>query len=92
MISLCPFLDSESELQVREAMERLCRDRTSLTIAHRLHTVSHADCIYVLEDGRVVEFGRHDELLRKRGRYATFYRLQLKEQETRAPVAAIASS
>jgi ATP-binding cassette subfamily B protein len=46
----------------------------------------------VLEDGRVVESGRHDELLRKRGRYATFYRLQLKEQETRAPVAAIASS
>jgi ATP-binding cassette, subfamily B, bacterial MsbA len=85
-------LDSESELQVREAMEHLCRGRTSLTIAHRLHTVSHADCIYVLEDGRVVESGRHDELLRKRGRYATFYRLQLKEQETRAPVAAIASS
>jgi subfamily B ATP-binding cassette protein MsbA len=85
-------LDSESELQVREAMERLCRGRTSLTIAHRLHTVSHADCIYVLEDGRVVESGRHDELLRKRGRYATFYRLQLKEQEIPAPVAAIASS
>ena len=85
-------LDSESELQVREAMEHLCRGRTSLAIAHRLHTVSHADCIYVVEDGRVVESGRHDELLRKRGRYATFYRLQLKEQETRAPVAAVASS
>jgi len=85
-------LDSESELQVREAMEHLCRGRTSLAIAHRLHTVSHADCIYVVEEGRVVESGRHDELLRKRGRYATFYRLQLKEQETRAPVAAVASS
>jgi ATP-binding cassette, subfamily B, bacterial MsbA len=85
-------LDSESELQVREAMARLCRGRTSLAIAHRLHTVSHADRIYVIEDGRVVESGRHDELLRKRGRYATFYRLQLKEQETRAPVAAVASS
>jgi ATP-binding cassette, subfamily B, bacterial MsbA len=85
-------LDSESELQVREAMERLCRGRTSLAIAHRLHTVSHADHIYVIEDGRVVESGRHDELLRKHGRYATFYRLQLKEQETRAPVAAVASS
>jgi subfamily B ATP-binding cassette protein MsbA len=46
----------------------------------------------VVEDGRVVESGRHDELLHKRGRYATFYRLQLKEQETRAPVAAVASS
>jgi subfamily B ATP-binding cassette protein MsbA len=85
-------LDSESELQVREAMEHLCRGRTSIAIAHRLHTVSHADRIYVIEDGQVVESGRHDELLRKRGRYATFYRLQLKEQENRAPVAAVASS
>ena len=85
-------LDSESELQVREAMERLCQGRTTLAIAHRLHTVSHADRIYVLEDGRVTESGRHDELLRKNGRYAAFYRLQLKEQEARPPVAAVASS
>ena len=85
-------LDSESELQVREAMERLCRGRTTLAIAHRLHTVSHADCIYVVEDGRVAESGRHDELLHAGGRYASFYRLQLKEQESRDPVAAVASS
>src|SRR5664279_3203166 len=83
-------LDSESELQVREAMERLCQGRTTLAIAHRLHTVSHADRIYVLEDGRATESGRHDELLRKNGRYAAFYRLQLKQQETRAPVEAAA--
>ncbi|MGB7703118.1 MAG: ABC transporter ATP-binding protein [Pseudolabrys sp.] len=85
-------LDSESELQVREAMEHLCRGRTTLAIAHRLHTVSHADCIYVVEDGRVAESGRHDELLHAGGRYASFYRLQLKEQESRDPVAAVASS
>jgi ATP-binding cassette, subfamily B, bacterial MsbA len=85
-------LDSESELQVREAMEHLCRGRTTLAIAHRLHTVSHADRIYVLEGGRALESGRHDELLRKSGRYAAFYRLQLKEQESRAPVAAVAST
>jgi ATP-binding cassette, subfamily B, bacterial MsbA len=85
-------LDSESELQVREAMEHLCRGRTTLVIAHRLHTVSHADCIYVVEDGRVVESGRHDELLHAGGRYASFYRLQLKEQESHDPVAAVASS
>jgi len=85
-------LDSESELQVREAMEHLCRGRTTLAIAHRLHTVSHADRIHVVEDGRVVESGRHDELLRKGGRYASFYRLQLKEQERPAPVAAVAST
>jgi len=85
-------LDSESELQVREAMERLCQGRTTLAIAHRLHTVSHADRIYVMENGRALESGRHDELLRKSGRYADFYRLQLKEQETRTSVAAGASS
>ncbi len=85
-------LDSESELQVREAMEHLFQGRTTLAIAHRLHTVSHADRIYVVEDGRAVESGRHDELLRKGGRYALFYRLQLQQQETRAPIAAVATS
>jgi len=85
-------LDSESELQVREAMEHLCQGRTTLAIAHRLHTVSHADRIYVVEDGRAVESGRHDELLRKDGRYASFYRLQLKTQELDSPVVAVASS
>jgi len=84
-------LDSESELQVREAMEHLFRGRTTLAIAHRLHTVSHADRIFVVEEGRVVEAGRHDELLRKGGRYASFYRLQLKEQEPRPPIAAVRS-
>jgi ATP-binding cassette subfamily B protein len=84
-------LDSESELLVREAMDHLCRGRTTLAIAHRLHTVSHADRIHVIEDGHVVESGRHDELLRKNGRYALFYRLQLKEQEQPAPRAAVAN-
>ena len=85
-------LDSESELQVREAMEHLCQGRTTLAIAHRLHTVSHADRIYVVEDGRAVESGRHDELLRKGGRYASFYSLQLEAQEPQSPVVAVASS
>jgi ATP-binding cassette subfamily B protein len=83
-------LDSESELAVREAMEILCRGRTTLAIAHRLHTVSHADRIFVLESGRVTESGQHDELLRKNGRYAAFYRLQLKQQETPAAVEEVA--
>ena len=85
-------LDSESELQVREAMEHLCQGRTTLAIAHRLHTVSHADRIYVVEDGRAAESGRHDELLRKGGRYASFYSLQLETQEPHSPVVAVASS
>ena len=82
-------LDSESELQVREAMGHLFRGRTTLAIAHRLHTVSHADRIFVVEGGQVVESGRHDELLRKSGRYASFYRLQLKEQKPRPAMAAV---
>ncbi|HZL30691.1 MAG TPA: ABC transporter ATP-binding protein [Pseudolabrys sp.] len=80
-------LDSESELQVREAMEHLCQGRTTLAIAHRLHTVSHADRIYVIENGHSVESGRHDDLLRQDGRYASFYRLQLKQQESDGPAA-----
>ncbi len=84
-------LDSESELQVREAMEHLCQGRTTLAIAHRLHTVAHADRIYVIEDGRAVESGKHEELLRKAGRYALFYGLQLKQQEARTPAIAALS-
>jgi ATP-binding cassette, subfamily B, bacterial MsbA len=83
-------LDSESERQVQGAIEHLCQGRTTIVIAHRLHTVVDADCIFVIEDGTVVEAGRHDELLRRGGRYTSFYRLQLRQQEPR-PIA-IASS
>ena len=81
-------LDSEAELLVRDAIAHLCQGKTTLVIAHRLHTISHADRIHVIEGGRVAESGRHDELLRKGGRYAQFYRLQLQEQEAREPMAA----
>jgi ATP-binding cassette subfamily B protein len=80
-------LDSESERLVQEAMDYLCQGRTSIAIAHRLHTITHADRILVVESGAIVESGRHDELLRKNGRYAAFYRLQIKEeQEPPAPI------
>jgi ATP-binding cassette subfamily B protein len=85
-------LDSESERQVQEAIEHLCEGRTTLVIAHRLHTVMHADRIYVVDDGAMVESGRHDELMRKGARYATFYRLQLANQEPRGTVTPIAST
>jgi ATP-binding cassette, subfamily B, bacterial MsbA len=78
-------LDSESERQVQLAIEHLCRGRTTIVIAHRLHTVVDADRIFVIEDGAVSESGRHDELLRKGGRYASFYRLQLRNQEPPRP-------
>ncbi len=70
-------LDSESEKQVQEAIEHLCQNRTTIVIAHRLHTIMHADAILVVEGGEIVEQGKHDELLRRSGgRYASFFRLQ----------------
>jgi ATP-binding cassette subfamily B protein len=81
-------LDAESERYVQEAIAELRKGRTTLVVAHRLSTIMHADCILVVEGGLVVESGRHEELLRKSGRYASFYRLQLKGQgPAREPLA-----
>jgi ATP-binding cassette subfamily B protein len=81
-------LDSESERHVQDAIAELCKGRTTLVVAHRLTTIMHADCILVVEDGLIVESGRHDELLREGGRYAAFHRLQLKERgPAREPLA-----
>ena len=85
-------LDSESEKQVQEAIEHLCQNRTTIVIAHRLHTIMHADAILVVEGGEIVERGRHDDLLRRGGRYASFFRLQHRDAGplTLAPVSATA--
>jgi subfamily B ATP-binding cassette protein MsbA len=73
-------LDAESELLVQEALSNLMMNRTSFVIAHRLSTIRRADAIVVLERGRIVEVGRHDELLsRPAGIYAALYELQLLE-------------
>ena len=69
-------LDSESEAAVQRALDEARRGRTSIVIAHRLSTVRHADLIVVIEDGRVVERGQHDELLVAGGRYARAYATQ----------------
>ena len=66
----------------------MCKGRTTLVIAHRLSTIMHADKILVIEAGEITDSGRHDELLRKGGRYALFYRLQLQHQQAHEPVAA----
>ena len=69
-------LDTESERQVQAALETLMRGRTTVVIAHRLSTIERADRIVVLERGRVVESGRHAELLARGGVYAKLYHLQ----------------
>lgn len=73
-------LDSVSERQVQQALERLMENRTTLVIAHRLSTIQHADCILVLERGTLVESGTHEELLYKEGIYANLYELQFSEK------------
>jgi len=81
-------LDSESEAAVQLALESALADRTSLVIAHRLSTIRRADQILVVENGRIVESGRHEELLAKGARYADLYRTQFAAQEPRS-IAAI---
>lgn len=71
-------LDTESELQVQHAIENLMKNRTTLVIAHRLSTVQNADRILVIKDGKIVQRGSHNELLRQQGVYKTLYELQFR--------------
>jgi len=71
-------LDTESEILVQQALANLMADRTTLVIAHRLSTVKRADLIIVLDQGKVVETGRHEELLAKNGLYRRLYDLQFR--------------
>jgi subfamily B ATP-binding cassette protein MsbA len=70
-------LDTESEKYVQEAIENLMKNRTSIVIAHRLSTVKHADEIFVLEGGEIVERGNHEKLLEREGLYAKYHMLQM---------------
>jgi ATP-binding cassette subfamily B protein len=89
-------VDTRTERQIQLALEQLMDGRTSFVIAHRLSTIRHADQVLVLVDGEIVERGRHEELLAKRGAYHELYMRQFRGQETQqspepgegAPVAA----
>jgi ATP-binding cassette, subfamily B, bacterial MsbA len=84
-------LDAESEMQVQLALARLMKDRTTIVIAHRLATVRDADDIYVLDEGRVVEHGRHAELLARGGLYARLCRIQFRQDQADADALALAA-
>ena len=72
-------LDSESERLIQDALKNLLSNRTVLVIAHRLSTIEHADQIAVLDEGRIVEIGKHAELLARNGHYALLHRMQFRD-------------
>jgi ATP-binding cassette subfamily B protein len=69
-------VDNETEAAIQRSLERITIERTTIAIAHRLSTVRNADCIYVMEQGNIVERGRHEELLERGGIYASLWRVQ----------------
>lgn len=75
-------LDNESERLVQDALSHLIPDRTTLIIAHRLSTVEHADQVLVLDEGRLVETGTHQDLLARAGLYSHLYRMQFRESDS----------
>ena len=75
-------VDTRTEKNIQDAMVRLMKDRTSIIIAHRLSTIKDADIILVLDNGRVVEKGNHQQLLKQKGRYYNLYQTQFKGLET----------
>lgn len=74
-------LDNTTEILIQQALDELCRGRTTIVVAHRLSTIRSADMIAVISDGRVAEEGTHEELMKKDGVYAGLYRLQFRDSD-----------
>lgn len=74
-------VDAYTELIIKQALERVLRDRTSIVIAHRLSTVRNADLIVVLDEGKIVEMGKHNELIGREGLYSKLYEMQFRYEE-----------
>jgi ATP-binding cassette subfamily B protein len=69
-------VDNETESAIARSLKKITKHRTTIMIAHRLSTIRHADCIYVLENGKIVEQGKHEELLSKQAIYANLWKVQ----------------
>lgn len=74
-------IDTETEILIQEGLKELMKNRTTIAIAHRLSTISDMDRIYVMNKGRIVEVGNHEELMKKKGYYYKLYKLQLEDKE-----------
>ena len=77
-------IDTFTELLVQQGLRRLLYGRTAFIIAHRLSTIKHADCIIVLQSGRIIEQGMHEELLQRKGAYASLYAMGFRHSEEEA--------
>ena len=77
-------MDTRTELLIQQALDRLMAERTSVVIAHRLSTIRKAEQILLIEDGRILERGTHEELLDRREAYYALYMSQFRDQEQTA--------
>ena len=74
-------LDNTTEILIQQALDELCKGRTTIVVAHRLSTIKNADEIAVIAEGKIAEQGTHDELIAKNGLYADLYRLQFRANQ-----------
>ena len=77
-------LDNTTEMLIQNALDELCKGRTTIVVAHRLSTIRNANKIYVISDGEIKESGTHDELIAKNGAYKTLYELQFRDTNEKA--------